>query len=231
MHRGWMDHDLFKDRPYSEREAWEHMIAHTSFAPSRYRQGNKVFDIPRGDLPTHYRRLADKWQWSPNSVIAFLKLLKNEGMITLKTEHGFLQVTICKYEEYQNPHNLNCTENEQELNAKRTQTDTNIKKDKELKEIKESIIAPQQSEKIPKTNYRGIRLPADWEIPQLWGEWAEDQGLTEKEINLQADKFKDWWISKAGAGGVKSDWQATWRNWIRTYLEGKNYGVQKQIKR
>jgi hypothetical protein len=56
-------------------------------------------------------------------------------------------------------------------------------------------------------------------LPQEWGEWAEKLGMTESAINLEADKFKDWWLSKAGAGGAKMDWEATWRNWIRRHLE------------
>lgn len=85
---------------------------------------------------------------------------------------------------------------------------------------------------LPKTSKsRGTRLTADWDIPHGWGEWAEQQGLTIKEINFEADKFRDFWVSKAGAGGSKADWEATWRNWIRKYLENKDYGIQKHFKR
>jgi hypothetical protein len=30
------------------------------------------------------------------------------------------------------------------------------------------------------------------------------------------DQFKDYWISQAGQKGVKLDWFATWRNWVRS---------------
>ena len=29
------------------------------------------------------------------------------------------------------------------------------------------------------------------------------------------EKFKDYWISQPGQKGVKLDWFATWRNWVR----------------
>ena len=30
------------------------------------------------------------------------------------------------------------------------------------------------------------------------------------------DQFKDYWIAQAGQKGVKLDWFATWRNWVRS---------------
>lgn len=66
---------------------------------------------------------------------------------------------------------------------------------------------------------RGSRLSADWFLPVEWGEWALGEGLTRDEIRAEADKFRDYWLARAGPQGVKLDWQATWRNWIRTAKE------------
>lgn len=62
---------------------------------------------------------------------------------------------------------------------------------------------------------RGSRLPTDWVLPKDWKEWAE-QERPDLNIKTVADSFRDFWIAKAGSGGVKLDWQATWRNWIRS---------------
>lgn len=62
---------------------------------------------------------------------------------------------------------------------------------------------------------RGTRLLPDWFLPKEWGEWAVGEGWSIQGIKAEADKFRDYWISKAGSGAVKLDWQATWRNWIR----------------
>ena len=40
-------------------------------------------------------------------------------------------------------------------------------------------------------------------------------GMTVRE----ADKFRDYWLSVSGSKGVKLDWQATWRNWVRKALD------------
>jgi uncharacterized protein YdaU (DUF1376 family) len=62
---------------------------------------------------------------------------------------------------------------------------------------------------------RGSRLPTDWSLPEDWKAWAENE-RPDLLINKVADSFKDFWISKPGAGGNKLNWEATWRNWIRS---------------
>jgi hypothetical protein len=41
---------------------------------------------------------------------------------------------------------------------------------------------------------------------------AERPDLNPKRL---ADGFRDYWIAQPGAKGVKLDWDATWRNWVR----------------
>jgi uncharacterized protein YdaU (DUF1376 family) len=64
-------------------------------------------------------------------------------------------------------------------------------------------------------NKRGSRLPDGWLLPREWGEWALGEGWNEQTVRDQADRFRDYWISAPGQKGVKRDWYATWRNWMR----------------
>ena len=68
---------------------------------------------------------------------------------------------------------------------------------------------------------RGNRLADDWFLPKEWGEWAVDEGYEYDQIKVEAEKFKDYWHGIAGAKGVKLDWQATWRNWMRNTSQQK----------
>lgn len=69
----------------------------------------------------------------------------------------------------------------------------------------------------PITNSRGNRLSDDWTIPDEWIYEAQriKPQLTEAQIRYMADGFKDYWRSLSGSKGVKADWIATWRNWVR----------------
>jgi len=69
---------------------------------------------------------------------------------------------------------------------------------------------------------RGSRLPDDWTLPEDWKAWAEAE-RSDLNIKSVADSFRDFWIAKAGTGGVKLDWQATWRNWIRSQSAPKTF--------
>lgn len=62
---------------------------------------------------------------------------------------------------------------------------------------------------------RGKRLPEDWRPSTKDRDFAAKEGLDHDEIERTADRFRDYWTAKAGAGAIKRDWAATWRNWVR----------------
>jgi hypothetical protein len=66
---------------------------------------------------------------------------------------------------------------------------------------------------------RGCRLPPDWRPSADLIAFALREGFTEREAEHVAAKFRDFWTAKAGKDGVKLDWPATWRNWVRNEAE------------
>lgn len=79
-------------------------------------------------------------------------------------------------------------------------------------------LAPMTPDSPLSTNIhqRGCRLWHTWELDQS----HIDAALGIREIDLDelkrvADEFKDYWVSVPGSKGVKLDWMATWRNWVR----------------
>ena len=63
-------------------------------------------------------------------------------------------------------------------------------------------------------------MPDDWTPPQDWIVWAmEHTGWGRERVLDVADRFRDYWISVAGAKGRKRNWMATWRNWVRRDLD------------
>lgn len=59
-------------------------------------------------------------------------------------------------------------------------------------------------------------LPANFDLPKSWGEWAmEVHGLTRDEVIIQRDQFRGYWIDKSSTQkGKKKIWALTWRKWI-----------------
>jgi hypothetical protein len=62
---------------------------------------------------------------------------------------------------------------------------------------------------------RGSRLSSDWVPSPSDLEFASDKGFARKDALALADEFRDYWLALPGQRGVKLDWSATWRNWVR----------------
>lgn len=65
---------------------------------------------------------------------------------------------------------------------------------------------------------RGVRLPEDWLPDEIF---ARQEGLSAPDIAREVDKFRDYWRGQPGQKGVKTDWPATWRNWVRKATESR----------
>lgn len=75
---------------------------------------------------------------------------------------------------------------------------------------------------------RATRLSTDFQLPEDWIEFCKSE-----RPDLDAQKtfaeFKDHWIAQAGSKGVKTDWTATWRNWVRrTFAKNSTSQFAKQ---
>lgn len=77
---------------------------------------------------------------------------------------------------------------------------------------------------LSKSRARGQRIPASWHPTHVEGLDADTE-----LIAREAAKFRDYWLAQPGAKGVKLDWDATWRNWMRRATERKpGYGQRGQ---
>jgi hypothetical protein len=66
---------------------------------------------------------------------------------------------------------------------------------------------------------RGSRLPTNWQPSHSEVAFALDRGMPQIRVSTEAEKFRNYWTAKSGAGATKRDWSATWRNWIITTME------------
>ena len=99
--RGLFDHPVFKDEPYTEREAWTWLIAEAAYRPRRRRVSSLTVWLQRGELVASLRYIAERWQWSEPRVRRFLRRLETNAMIDLDTDAGITIITIKNYDKYQ----------------------------------------------------------------------------------------------------------------------------------
>lgn len=67
----------------------------------------------------------------------------------------------------------------------------------------------------PQRPRRGTRLPDDFAVTPEMVEWARANAAN-VDGRRETERFIDYWSAQSGAKGVKTDWIATWRNWMRT---------------
>ena len=63
--------------------------------------------------------------------------------------------------------------------------------------------------------HRASRLPQDWQPNDRMLAFCENERPDLNALEV-ADTFRDYWVSQPGQKAVKADWEATWRNWVRS---------------
>jgi hypothetical protein len=74
---------------------------------------------------------------------------------------------------------------------------------------------------------KSSRLPEDWQ-PRKEDVLLMREHFLTVDLKLETYAFKDYWRSVAGAKGKKSDWDATWRNWIRNSYKRSHSRINSQ---
>lgn len=76
----------------------------------------------------------------------------------------------------------------------------------------QSLIPLDQAQPPPKRPRRvKTALPPDWRLPDDGWSYAAGKGLTGDRIEQEAEKFRDYHLSR---GNVMADWAAAWRTWV-----------------
>ena len=68
--------------------------------------------------------------------------------------------------------------------------------------------------KPKRESQRGTRLAPDTQLSDEWIGFCRQQ-RPELDPRDVFEGFRDYWVAQPGQKGVKTDWTATWRNWVR----------------
>lgn len=145
---------LWTDKePFDKRSAWVDLLLSANHADKKICFNGKLITIERGQILTSIRKLSEKWKWSYDKTLRYLKLLERDGMLQKESDKNRTLVTIVNYEVYQDAPITNRTpisepsEHQQvnEPNTCRTPTSERTSDKQECKEYK--------NEKNVKNNY------------------------------------------------------------------------------
>jgi len=86
----------------------------------------------------------------------------------------------------------------------------------------------REREREGKKTQRGTRLPTDFVLSDEWVSFCR-QHRPELDPRETFEGFRDYWIAQPGQKGVKTDWTATWRNWVRRQQAAKKTASEARL--
>lgn len=199
--------------------AWCWMLSKARYKAGTYFDAGHEISLERGQFVCGRKHMSDETGMSQKQVRTFLAVLERSSMVT-KAVHpkgqGITILTICKYEEYQDFSKYRDTKGPSKGPAKGqggAKVGPHSVTPEETPEETPVILGAQAP-----SRKRGTRLSDEWFLPKDYGTWAIERGLTEAQIRFEAERFHDHWLGASGQRGVKLDWKAVWRNWIRKFI-------------
>lgn len=208
----WGDPE-FEGEPFSKREAWIWLIGNAAWADHRTRGAHgHAIDLKRGEFSFSVRFLAEKFGWTKDRVHRALKSLQSRDTIRDTSRDGCQIYFITKYNEFQVV-GMPERDNDRDKAATATATEARQQRDKVETGKTGKILSSLRSE----SGARGTRWSSDQSVEPEWIEAAArsraDHKLPPVDLELEAEKFTNHWISAGGANAVKRNWRLAWINW------------------
>lgn len=183
--RGITDHWIFKDA--EKFKWWFELLLMANWEDKKVMHDSHLFTLKRGQMIASVSFLCQKWEKSNKTIIKFLHLLEQEGMITRSIVHRQTPIiTICNYEKYQ------CDVQTNVHTQVHTQVHTIVHTNKEYKEYQEEEKDKSLSEKKEK-NPKIFQPPSVEEVRRYCEE--RNNGI-DAEAFVAFYESKGWMIGK-----------------------------------
>jgi len=126
-------HWIFKDS-WKFRN-WIDLLTLVNHSEQKVNIKGTVITCNRGETLCSLDTFARRWNCDKSKVRRFFKLLQDDSMIVLKSEHITTRLTICNYDTYQGDRNADETQMKRKRHASDTQTTPNKNDKKEKNNI------------------------------------------------------------------------------------------------
>jgi hypothetical protein len=141
-----------------------------------------------------------------------------DGRRLVRVNGGYIVLNFMKYRDKDNTaaeRAKRYRERQRTLeNASEHRDGHNVTRDASLEEVRGQSTETTSKQGQKKQQARGSRLPQGWVLSQGMMDWARDE-RPDVSVATEFASFCDYWHGVPGAKGVKLDWDATFRNWIR----------------
>ena len=138
LHRSIKNHWIFeKARPKTRLEAWLIILLEANHSDEKVLINGSLIECKRGESLNSLDTWARLFNWDKSKTRRFLKLLKTDTMVELKSTQKTTHLKVCNYDTYQGERNTDETQMKRRRTHKR-HTDDTKQEDKEVNNDKES---------------------------------------------------------------------------------------------
>lgn len=220
MSKGWIKlHRKIEDcqiwignEPYDRRSAWISLLLMANHEDRDMIFDDQLITIKRGQLITSVRKLSQKWMWSKDRTLNFLRTLERLQMIHRESNTRRTLITLVKYEDYQIESDSNKDTNQDTERTQNGHCLATNKNDKNEKNVKKDINNIPDKRKHKYGEYNNVLLTDD-ERDKLFTEYGEFEAT-------EAIKFLDEYIEMKGYK-AKSHYLCI-RKWVFDALKKQN---------
>lgn len=184
LHRSILDHWLWKDKPFSNGQAWIDLILLANHKDTKEFINGSLKVFKKGTVNRSIESLSSRWGWNRKKTRKFLNALEADEMVTVKvTTHG-TTISLVKYSDFQTVGTTKGTTTDQTEGQPRenrgTQTTMNNNDNNENNKREEEPLPEIKAPKYPTGKYNNVMLTQE-EAAKLSGEFpAEAAGMIEK---------------------------------------------------
>lgn len=208
LHRSITEHWLYKEkRVFSKFEAWNDILLTVNFSDAQTLIKGNIYYIKRGQSILSLESWGKRWNWDKHKVRRFFKLLEKDSMIELKSDTVTTQLTVCKYDSYQDTSNTIATVTQRTRNTSATVTQL-IEEEEERKEEKEEIYRA----------FKHLKLTLD-EFYKL------DEIYLKEDIDSVLDKIENYKLNNK-----YTSLYLTSLNWLKKEYKTKQEVIKNQYK-
>lgn len=101
LNRSIMDNWVWKDRPFSEGQAWVDLLLLANHEDVKTLYKGEIIVCERGTVNRSILSLSERWKWSRKKTKGFITRLENDEMVTTNITTNRTTITIVNYGVYQ----------------------------------------------------------------------------------------------------------------------------------
>ena len=168
LYRDIVDNPIWHDKPFSKGQAWIDILLRCNHVCKKVMTGGGLKWVLRGQFIGSNYKLAEAWGWSESSTRRFIKLLIDEGMLSVLSTRHYSILEVTKYGAYQSIDNSELAQMTQNKKLK------NRKNDNKYIYSSENLRTAEKLKSLILANNPGAKTPTDL------SKWATDFNRMER---------------------------------------------------